>query len=271
MPPSMKLPALLLVLALGPGDESVDITREAPVERAEYFVLRHADQSGAQAPLGLVAWKRVQRGTGAVLERELLFGAGEQRVLHTENLALEAPRLVWRELGRRGRTWIAERKAGLGRIDTLEFGPAEEIHGQLPGAGARFPMELVEELRQVRQPDRQELLRVSPTQAGQERSCLVRLRRPPEEAPLVQDRTGLRAFELRAEDGTSLACWVFRGPALVAFRWGAGSPWATPVAESEWLELAAEWRAARREKAQDHASNTQGLRDKAKTGRELGS
>ncbi|MFT7679306.1 MAG: hypothetical protein ACI8QC_003307 [Planctomycetota bacterium] len=227
--------------------------------RTEYFAALAPGATEESLPVNLVAWKCRREGQLEVLEREVLFGAGELRLLHTENMGLGTPRLVWRELGRMGRTWVAEWSPERGELLTLEFSAAEDVHRLQGVEEVSFPLGLVEELRHgiVRGGP---VGRLSPTHAGLEQVSVSALEGLPADLP-AWTRTKLEALEarcveLRTEAGRLLVRYVFDGDQLMAFQWGSGGAWSVRVSQADWQRYEEAWYVAQRRAASSPQSAT---------------
>lgn len=239
--------AVASVAADGPAR---GIGSEAGIEvRKEYFVQRPLGASADADPVNLVAWKCRREGGMEVLEREVLFGAGDLRLLHTENLGLGMPRLVWRELGRRGRTWVAEWSPDREELITLEFSVAQDVHRLQGVREVQFPLGLVEEMRLGI--TREGLVgRLSPTHAGIEQVRVSETKGRPADLPEWAKKTlegrEWRCLQLHTTDGRLLVRYVFGGDELLAFQWGSGTAWSVRVSEADWRRYEQAWYVAQR-------------------------
>ncbi len=215
--------------------------------RAEYFAMRPLGASPEADPIGLMTWKRSAKPGGSVLESELLFGEGESWVLHTENMAQAKPRLVWRELGTYGRTWLAEWTPSSGLLESMEFGAAKDVHGEQRVGEVRFPLNLVETCR-TNDFGPETFTLVAPTGAGTVEARLVLHQDLPHDLPDWSQRgadpEGRRWVELLTQEGVQLASYLFEGEDLVGLQWGAGTPWALPVDADTYEAAASAWRVA---------------------------
>lgn len=198
-------------------------------------------------PIALMTWKRSAKQGGSVLESELLFAEGESWVLHTENMAQAKPRLVWRELGTHGRTWLAEYSPSTGLLESMEFGAAKDVHGEQRVGEVRFPLDLVETCR-GHDFGPETFTLIAPTGAGTVEARLVLRQGLPHDLPDWSQRgtdpAERRWVELLTREGVRLASYLFEGEALVGLQWGAGTPWALPVDEEAFEAMAGAWRAA---------------------------
>lgn len=233
------------VAGLAADGPTQDIGLRPGIEvRKEFFVQRSLGASADADPVILVAWKCRREGGLEVLEREVLFGAGDLRLLHTENLGLGMPRLVWRELGRRGRTWIAEWSPERKELITLEFSVAQDVHRLQGVQEVQFPLGLVEEMRLGI--TREGLIgRLSPTHAGIEQVRMSETKGCPADLPAWTKKTldgrELRCVELRTPEGCLLARYVFGGDELLAFQWGSGTAWSVRVSKADWRRYERAW------------------------------
>lgn len=254
--PPMKTPSRAVFVALclavlGPFVRGGHPRASNPQEdlRSEYFAIRPLGATPEADPVALVAWKRNLQPGGWVLEAETLFGEGGSRVLHTENMAKAKPRLVWRELGSRGRTWLAEWTPSGGLLETMEFGAAAEVHGEQRVGEVRFPLDLVETCRSGGFGPETFAL-VAPTGGGVVEARLVERSGLPHDLPswarTGKDMGSARWVELLTAEGVQLASYLFQGERLLGLQWAAGTPWALPVTEQRWEAGAEAWRAAQR-------------------------
>jgi len=194
------------------------------LRRVEHFAILGGDglQPNANEVLGLVEWReRVVEG-GRVLERDVLFPAGELTVRHVERLTADTTRLVWREAAPGiGRSQIVEPEGDqLVIVDWLRSGLERTELEAAPET--HFPLALLEALREgERLPNR--VLRYWPlTRAVEE----LRV-----EAHSVDGSvgSGRRLVEFTRADGTLAGRFLFEGQELEAFQWQMGGPWARRV------------------------------------------
>ena len=208
-----------------------------PIEpaRVEHFVLEDHAPEGAR-PVAVVALRRVQVGAGLLLEQELVFRESGLRILIDEHHDLpgeaRSPRLVWRELRSSpgtGRTWLAEWDPIVGDVVTANHGTRSPVHGSLPGAEPLFPLALIEALR-----------------AGEPLTSVETL------DPLGRARVKLevhsssdgerRAVELRRQDGSLAARYVFLRGALMELKFQAGRRVGRPCDRAEFERLSGRWK-----------------------------
>ncbi len=229
----------IALLALVQGDGSavqVEAAASIDVLREEHFLLEIADQGpltlgapadGARA-VGLAVWRRRIEADGEQVEWEIRFhepGVPDTRVLHVERLGRDHSKLVWRSWRPgTGRTLIVEWTDEQDALRVLEWGRHEVLREEIEvGDGAVMPLYL------------QELARDGHLGGGRFRlfdplsrrlesvrvDCLVDAAAPRAE------RAGARLerlIELRREDDTLAAAWLFDGDRLQAFQWQAGGP-----------------------------------------------
>lgn len=230
------------------GDEPISIDGPALEVRAEYFAMRPLGATSEADPVGLIALRRIQRPGGDLLECELLFGDGELRVLHTEGESLGGTRLVWRELGPAGRSWLAEWIPSSGMLKTTEYSQAKEIHRHEHVGELNLPLALVEECREDRIGP-ETLTWLSPSAASPIDARLVRREDIPQELPVWafggEKPQDLRWVQLVSGQDVELASYIFQGEVLLGVQWGAGSPWALPIGEREWRAAQEAWHARR--------------------------
>ena len=247
---------LALTLSGHPGQAPPDASGAAAgAPRVAHFVLEEHGDEGP-LPVAVVAFRRVPGEAGLLLEQEIVFRRSGLRVLIDEHHdlpgAARSPRLVWRELRSSpstGRTWLAEWDATAGEVVTANYGTRAPVHGRLAGPRPLFPLALVEALRAG-----VPLVRVETLDALSRDRVLL---------DVSEQFEGVRrAVELRREDGSLAARYVFLDRSLVELQLQAGRRVARPCDGAEFERLSERWKA--------HYDPLEDLRTLTRTPRPLG-
>lgn len=231
--------------------------------RAEYFVLEEVEAGTdvlASAPvpgrepaplreLGLAVLRQSRDGERLLLEWELHFADPEgpdTRVHHVELREQGLARCVWREYRPgSGRTLFLE-ELDSGVLRSVEWGGEAGLREEfVPLPGSRFPLELIEALRDGRAPTgplslyepltgRHGPVVLAPAPLG--------LASPAAFAS-VDLRAPARTFALRRPDGTLALALRFEGAELTAFQWQAGNARARRISAEAWRRMLSELRA----------------------------
>jgi hypothetical protein len=254
---------LLLALAAGqlptPLESAAGEASATPlvsrVEFVEHFLLelpppprgaRAAD--GGPVPLpapALAEWRRTRTPDGLCLELEIHFLESPHSLYSVEQLSEGRTRLVHRELlTSSGRTLIAEWIRGANALRCTEWGSGGRVLEEIDTTdGAVFPLYLVE------------LLRAGLSARGSHNvldplaRCLERQWIRTTYAP---DASGgfARTVELRREDASLVARYVFKGRSLERFQWQDGGWSARRISAEEFESQARERASARRTAAE---------------------
>jgi hypothetical protein len=228
------VPIVLALTALALQDPAAPKPRA--VVHQEHFVLEVAvaEEPGASRAVGLAVCRRQVEGRREQLEWEIRFhesGVADTRVLHVERLERGQHKLIWRAWRPgAGRTLIVDWAGEEAPLRVLEWGRSETLREEIAAEpGAILPLGLQELARRAHT--------AAPTGGGfigsryrwfdpmSRRFETVRVRRTVEaSAPLagVDTPPCESRVELRREDDTLAAAWVFDAEGLRAFRWQEG-------------------------------------------------
>jgi hypothetical protein len=220
-------------------------------QHSEAFLLEDAD-GGA---LALIVWRRLTMDGEDLLERETLWRGG-MRILHDEHPQSGSPRLIWRELPierRRGRSWLADIDMQSNDVQTVHWGTAGKVHGNLQGqAAVQMPLALIEELRTERGMTRRArvldplsasademLIHVRP--GASPRQPVAEARRNALEVLSLPADTRVRTVTLIRADGSIAQRTLMAGGEVLAFQFQDGGAWAQRITTQRWQYLAQNW------------------------------
>ncbi len=254
--PILAFAASVLALSAFAGEVPAPAPDWEAKLRLEHFALQELEASPRSArdvlasrgtTLGVVAWRARRDADGLQLECESTF-AGEEhrsdstRVFHVERLTDAGPRLVWREIGPRGRALRAEWSRDGHNLRVIEWSSSETRRESVgTGKGAVMPLYLLE-LARTGRVTAGRFLRFDPLVRALDVAELCT-------SYEVDDGSGdfasagtiaLRTVELTRGDGTCAGRFVFRGSELCAFQWQESDVWAIRISPEEYAARAAE-------------------------------